>query len=158
MILPALLIGIVAGLRTMTAPAAIIWAIWLEWSPFQGPWFAFLRIWEAPVLMILLMVVELVTDLLPGTPSRKSLPQFGARLVSGALSGAAIGAAQGPTLLIAGFVAGMIGAVIGTLGGAAARGWLASALGNDAPAALIEDAAAIIGAFLIIQIARYTQT
>jgi uncharacterized membrane protein len=36
-----------------------------------------------------------------------------------------------------------VGAVIGTLGGAAARGALARAFGNDHPAAFLEDAIAI---------------
>ena len=49
-----------------------------------------------------------------------------------------------------GAVAGIIGAVIGTLGGRACRGWLATALGNDRPAAFIEDAVAIGGAFVIV--------
>ncbi|MGH9887634.1 MAG: DUF4126 domain-containing protein, partial [bacterium] len=73
--------------------------------------------------------------------------QFGARIVMGGLCGAAFGLAQ--QSLIGGLVAGAIGAVIGTLGGAELRGRLAKAVGKDFPIALLEDAIAIGGAFLI---------
>ena len=75
--------------------------------------------------------------------------QFGARIVTGALSGAAIGAAGG--VLIGGLVAGVVGAVIGTLGGdERARTAGAATFGKDLPAALLEDAVAIVGALLIV--------
>jgi uncharacterized membrane protein len=74
--------------------------------------------------------------------------QFGARLIMGALAGATIGAAAGS--LAGGLIAGIVGAIVGTLGGAAARGKLASIFGKDPPAALIEDAVAIFGAILIV--------
>ena len=58
----ALLIGIVAGLRAFTAPAAASWAGWL---PLGGTWLAFLgSIWTAVILTVLALV-ELVTDQLP---------------------------------------------------------------------------------------------
>jgi uncharacterized membrane protein len=66
----------------------------------------------------------------------------------GALAGTTIGAASG--LLFGGLIAGVIGAVIGTYGGAAVRGRLAASFGKDLPAALIEDAVAVIGALLIV--------
>ncbi len=35
----ALLIGVVAGLRAMTAPAAAVaWGAWLGWLPLAGTW------------------------------------------------------------------------------------------------------------------------
>ena len=104
--------------------------------------------WIAVAIFSVLAIVELVTDQLPSTPSRKVPMQFGARLVSGAFTGAVLGTAGG--MLVAGLVAGVIGAVIGTLGGAEVRGRLASAFGRDLPAGLLEDAVAIIGALLIV--------
>ena len=95
-----------------------------------------------------LAIGELIADQLPKTPSRKVPVQFGARIVSGALCGAAIGAAAG--MLAGGVAAGIVGAVIGTLGGAEARGRLARAFGRDMPVALIEDAVAAVGAYLIV--------
>lgn len=53
-------------------------------------------------------------------------------------------------MLVAGVLAGIVGAVIGTLGGRAARARMAAAFGRDRPAALIEDAVAILGALLIV--------
>jgi uncharacterized membrane protein len=95
-----------------------------------------------------LAVVELVTDQLPSTPSRTVPVQFGARLATGALSGAAIGSVGGSLLI--GVLAGLIGAVIGTLGGRNVRAWLARAFGSDTPAALIEDAVAVLAAVLTV--------
>ena len=74
--------------------------------------------------------------------------QFGTRIATAAVSGAAIGAPFG--LLIVGFIAGIIGAVVGTLGGHAVRAKLANSLRSDTPAALIEDAVAIVATILII--------
>lgn len=148
MVLLALLIGVVAGLRTMMALAGVAWAAKLGLLPLAGSWLAILG-WRftAPVLTILALG-ELVTDKLPSTASRKVPVQFGARLVSGGVSGAAIGMATGNGM--AGAVLGIVGAVIGTYGGAAARSALARSLGRDRPAALIEDAVAIAGALLVV--------
>lgn len=144
----ALLIGVVAGLRAMTAPAAIAWAAYLGWLNLSGSWLAFMgTIWAVGIFTIL-AVVELVTDQLPSTPSRKVPQQFGARLIMGALTGAAIGTPYGGWIV--GLIAGIIGAAIGTYGGAAVRAKLAASFGKDPPAAFIEDAVAIIAAYLIV--------
>ncbi|CDZ36255.1 DUF4126 family protein [Neorhizobium galegae] len=144
----ALLIGVVAGLRAMTAPAAIAWAAYLGWLNLSGSWLSFMgTIWAVGIFTIL-AVVELVTDQLPSTPSRKVPQQFGARLIMGALTGAAIGTPYGGWIV--GLIAGIIGAAIGTYGGAAVRGKLAASFGKDPPAAFIEDAVAIVAAYLII--------
>ena len=143
----ALLIGIIAGLRAMTAPALVSWAAHLGWLDLSGTWLAFFgNVWTRWILT-LFALGELVTDQLPSTPSRTVPVQFGARLVTGALSGAAIGAGNGAW--VGGLFAGIIGAVIGTLGGRAFRGQLAKAFSSDRPAAFIEDAVAIGGAILI---------
>jgi len=145
----ALLIGIVAGLRAMTAPAAVSWAAHLGWLPLQGTPLAFLGFAYTPYILTVLAIGELITDQLPSTPSRKVPMQFGARIVAGGLSGAAIGASAG--LLIGGLVAGVVGAIIGTLGGYEARARLVKAIGGkDLPIALLEDAVAIGGALWIV--------
>jgi uncharacterized membrane protein len=144
----AFLIGIIAGLRALTAPAVVAWGAALGWFDLSQSPLAFMAYRWTPWIFTLLALVELVTDQLPSTPSRKVPMQFGARLIMGGLSGAAIGASSAS--LIGGLVAGIVGAIIGTLGGAAARGKLASTFGKDPPAAIIEDAVAIIGAVLIV--------
>lgn len=145
----ALLIGIVAGLRSMTAPAAISWAAALGWLPLQGTWLAFLGYAYTPYIFTALALLELVGDQLPATPSRKTPMPFGARIVMGAFCGAAIGAPGG--MLIGGLIAGVVGAVIGTLGGYEARTRLVAATGGkDLPIALLEDVVAVGGAYLIV--------
>jgi uncharacterized membrane protein len=144
----AVAVGVVAGSRTMMAPAAVAWAAGLGRLELAGTWLAFFEsVWARGVLTVL-ACVELVTDQLPTTPSRTVPVQFGARLLTGGLSGAAIGAAK--ATLVGGLIAGLIGAVIGTFGGRALRGWLAKAFGNDHPAGFVEDALALGGAALIV--------
>lgn len=144
----ATLIGVVAGLRTMMAPAAGSWAAYLGWIDLSGTWLSFAGYWLTPWLLTLAAMGELITDKLPSTPSRKAPPQFAARVVMGALSGAAIGVAGG--MWLGGLVAGVVGALVGTIGGSAARAKLAAAFGRDLPAALLEDVMAIVAAVLIV--------
>jgi uncharacterized membrane protein len=143
-----MLIGVIAGLRAMMAPAAISWAARLGWLDLAPTGLAFFGYAFTPWIFTVLAIGELITDQLPTTPSRTVPIQFGTRIVVGALTGAAIGAHGGA--LVSGAICGVIGAVIGTLGGRAVRGKLAAAFGQDRPAALIEDAVAIIGAWLIV--------
>jgi uncharacterized membrane protein len=146
--LAALLIGIVAGLRAMTAPAIVSWAARFGVLPLQGTPLAFLGWHYTPWIISLLALGELITDQLPSTPSRKVPVQFGTRIVVGGFCGAAVGLAGGTVW--AGLVAGAIGAVLGTLGGAAMRAKLAMAFGRDRPAALLEDVVAIGGGIAIM--------
>ena len=144
----ALLIGATAGLRAMTAPAAVSWAARLGWLQLGPTGLAFLGYAVTPWILTVLALGELVTDQLPSTPSRTVPIQFGTRLLMGALSGGAIGAGVG--LMALGLAAGIAGAIIGTLGGRSYRARLAAAFGNDRPAAFIEDAVAILGAVLVL--------
>jgi uncharacterized membrane protein len=148
MLVLALLIGIVAGLRAMTAPAAAAFAARYTAHGVAASPLAFMGYAFTPWIFALAAAGELVTDQLPSTPSRKVPVQFGARIVMGALAGATLGAAGGA--LVFGLIVGAIGAVIGTFGGAALRAKLAEMFGSDRPAALIEDAIAIIAAVLIV--------
>ena len=91
----AFLIGIVAGLRSLMAPAAVSWAAQLGWLQLAPTGLAFLGHRFTPWILTLLALGELVTDQLPTTPSRTVPLQFGARILTGGLSGAAIGAASG---------------------------------------------------------------
>jgi len=146
-LLAVFLLGVVAGLRTMTPLAAIAWAAGLGWISLGGTWAAFVA---RPIVrygVSLLALGELVVDKLPTTPSRKAPGPFAARVVSGTCCGASLGAAHGT--LIAGAVVGALGAVAGTLGGYAARARLARAFGRDLPAALLEDVVAVVAALWI---------
>jgi len=141
MICAAVLIGIVAGLRAMTAPAIVSLAAAYGFLGTVWGWVGFMEKPWVSWLFTVLALGELVTDQLPSTPSRKVPIQFAARILMGGLAGATIGASS--VSLLYGLAAGVVGAVIGTFGGASARGALARAFGNDRPAAFIEDAIAI---------------
>lgn len=145
----AILIGVSAGLRAVMPLAAISWGAWLGWIDLSATPLAFLGSIVAVIIITLLAIAELVSDQLPNTPSRKVPMQFGARIVLGALAGALLM----PASWIIGAILGAIGAVIGTYAGADIRGRLARSFGRDLPAALIEDVAAIVLAFLVVYLA-----
>jgi uncharacterized membrane protein len=143
----ALLIGVVAGLRSLTAPAVVAWAAVLHWINLNGTWAAWVGHPVTVTILTVLAVGELVNDKLPKTPSRTAAPLFIARIVMGAFAGAVIGTAWGYTWTALG--AGAIGAVLGTLGGYQARTRLAAAHGRDLPIALLEDIVAVLGGIAI---------
>jgi len=145
----AFLIGVVVGLRSLTAPAAVSWAARLGWLHLDNTWLAFLGFAITPYILSVLAVGEWIADKLPKTPSRKAPMGFTARIVSGALCGAALGATS--QALAGGLLAGVLGGIAGTLGGYEFRVRLVRAIGgNDLPIALLEDAIAIGGAILIV--------
>jgi Predicted membrane protein len=147
----ALLIGVVAGLRTMTAPAVVSWAAHLGLLKLDGTPLAFLGLAVTSWILTVLAVVELVVDQLPSTPSRTVPMQFAARIISGAMTGGALGVQAGS--LVVGAILGVVGAVIGTLGGLAGRTALTARIGAR-PAGFLEDAIAIGGALLIVAALR----
>ena len=145
----AFLIGIAAGLRSMTASAAVSWAARLGWLHLENTWLAFLGFSATPYIVSLLAITELVVDKLPTTPSRKAPAGFLGRIVTGALCGAAL--ATSGSMIWGGLIAGIAGAVAGTLGGYEFRMRLVRATGGkDLPIALLEDVIAIGSAFLIV--------
>jgi uncharacterized membrane protein len=151
-LLLAVLVGVVAGLRAFTAPAVVAWGGLLGWLTLDGTWADWMAHPITVTVLTILMVGELVTDQLPKTPSRKSAMQFGARLLSGGFAGAVLGTAFGYTF--GGLGAGVIGAVLGTLGGYEARKRLVARNGGrDLPIALIEDGLAVVGGFVIVWLA-----
>lgn len=150
----AILIGVVAGLRSMTAPAFVAWGARLGRLQLAGTGLAWLGSAVAAWVFLALALGELVADKLPRTPSRTRPGPFAARLVSGGVSGAALVVGAGGSL-VAGAVLGALGAVAGTLGGYRARTRLVPALGvPDAAVALVEDLIAVGGAVLIVMGAR----
>jgi uncharacterized membrane protein len=145
----AFLIGVVAGLRSLTPLAAVSWAARLGWLHVENTWLAFLGYTATPYIFTLLAIGEIINDKLPKTPSRKAPVPFAARIVTGALGGAALGAVS--HAMGGGLIAGIVGAVAGTLGGYEFRARLVKATGGkDLPIALLEDAIAIGGAIWIV--------
>lgn len=148
-VLLALLIGVVAGLRSLTAPAVVAWAALIGWVDLHGTWASWMANIITVIVFTVLAVGELVNDKLPKTPARTAAPIFAARIVLGGLAGAALGAWPHWTFTALG--AGVIGAVLGTLGGYHVRRRLVAATGGKAlPIALLEDVVAIAGGFAIL--------
>ncbi|MDI3313888.1 MAG: DUF4126 family protein [Mycobacterium sp.] len=146
-VLLALLIGVVAGLRALTALAAVSWATGLHWINLDGTWASWVGQPVPLTVLTVLAIVELAADKHPKIPSRTTAVAFSGRIILGAVAGAAIGTAWNYTWSALG--SGVIGAVLGTMGGLQARVRLAARAGHDLPVALAEDAIAVLGGFAI---------
>ncbi|MEK6285905.1 MAG: DUF4126 family protein [Acidobacteriota bacterium] len=146
----AFAIGVIAGLRSMTAPAVVSWAAHWKWLDLQQSNLAFLGSTAAAYILAAAAIVELVVDKLPQTPSRKAPLGLIARLVLGGLSGAALCTAAHQSVLF-GAVLGGLGGVIGAFAGYEARTRLVKTLKVPGfVVALLEDAIAIGGGFFIV--------
>jgi uncharacterized membrane protein len=146
----ALCIGIVAGMRSMTAPAVTAWGAHGHWLKLAGTPLNFLGSLAAVIIFVLLAVGELVADKLPNTPARTQPPGLIARLLTGALCGAALGATIGVSLL-PGALLGASGGIVGAFAGYQWRTGLVRALRvPDYVIALSEDAIAIAAGLYIV--------
>lgn len=143
-------IGIVAGLRSQTAPAAVSWAACVGWLDLHGSPLAFMGSRVAVVIFSLLAIAEYVADLLPFTPRRTTPGPLVARIVTGGLSGACLCVSAGRSLTL-GAALGGLGGLIGAFAGYEARTRLVAALKvKDRVIALSEDVVAIALAWLFV--------
>src|SRR5438094_1571957 len=133
-------IGVVTGLRSMTAPAVVAWAAHLGWINLSGSRLAFMGSAWAVGIFTLGALGEFVTDQLPTTPARTTAVPLAARIVMGSLTGACLGIAGGASLWL-GALIGAVGAIVGAFGGYRPRGGLVRALQAAARAVAIADAA-----------------
>lgn len=146
----AFAIGLVDGLRSMTAPAVVAWAARWKWLDLHGSFLAFMSSAVAAYIFTAGAIVELVVDKLPQTPSRKAALGLTARGVFGGLSGGAVCAAAGHSIAL-GAMLGLVGAIAGAFLGYEARTRLVKALNvPDIVVALLEDAVAIGAGFFIV--------
>ena len=145
----AFLIGFLAGLRSLTPPAAVAWGAHLGWLKLQG-FLALLATVPVVAVFTLAAVSELVVDKLPKVPDRTSAPGLVARVLTGGGMGACMAAAGGQNLLL-GMALGAVGGVVGAFAGFHARKRLVQALHlPDFTVALMEDAIAIGGCLFIV--------
>lgn len=136
----AFAIGVVAGLRSLTAPALVAWAAEKKYIRRRFPMAALVT----PKLsrkLIKLAAGELLADKLPFTPKRISPGPLSARLASGAVCGAAVTYATEGNWQ-EGAALGAAGATAGAIGGYYARKRL-SRKNSPIALALAEDAIAV---------------
>lgn len=145
----AFLIGLFAGLRAMTPPAAVAWAVHLGWLKLARP-LALVGSLPAVIILSLLAITELIIDKLPSTPNRTAPPGLIARIVTGGFAGACVSFGGGQSALV-GAVLGLIGGIVGCFAGYHARVRLVRSLHcPDFYVALLEDLIAIGGSLFIV--------
>jgi uncharacterized membrane protein len=143
-------IGLIDGLRSMTAPAVVAWAARWKWLHLQHSFLAFMDSAVAAYIFTAGAIIEFVVDKLPNTPSRKAALGLTARIVFGGLSGAAVCAA-GNQAAVVGALLGIAGGVAGAFLGYEVRTRLVRALGvPDFVIAVLEDAFAVGVGFFIV--------
>jgi uncharacterized membrane protein len=148
---PAFGLGLVAGMRSMSACAALTWA-----ASDGRTRDAFIPAGAgARVLATTAALAEMAGDKMPFAPDRRIPPSFAVRLAIGAAGGWAL---AGPHARPAyGVLAGLAGAVAGTLLGRAARG-PDSRTGPGRARGLAEDAiAAGLAAAVVVSAERRRQ-
>lgn len=140
-------IGVVAGLRALTAPAVLAWAVNRRLLRLGSLPFATVISGTASKKMTQLAVGELIADKSPFTPSRLRAAPLAARIVSGAICGATIySVVKRP--LSEGAALGGLGAIAGAYAGYHTRKKLSRDM-PDLKVAVMEDAFAIGGSILI---------
>ena len=142
------LLGLVTGMRSMTAMAVLCWFAYRGDLSLDGTWASWAAKLVTAIIFTVLALGEFVADKLPKTPNRTALGPLLARVVIGGLVGAIVAASLNGSEF-EGIILGVGGALIGTFGGFLVRRELVLRLGSkDWPVALAEDVSAIICAIL----------
>lgn len=145
----AFLIGFFAGLRSLTAPAAVAWAVHLGWLKLERP-LSLIGTVPSVIVFTVLAIGELIADKLAVAPNRTDALGLIARIVTGGLTGACITAGAGRGALT-GALLGSAGGVFGCFLGFYARTRLTKAVGSRGIfVALFEDLIAIAGCLWIV--------
>jgi uncharacterized membrane protein len=143
-------IGIVAGLRSLTAPAVVAWGAHLSWLNLHGSPLAFMESSTAVAVFSLLAIGELAADKLPIIPKRTAPAPLIARMITGGLSGACLCASAAQSLVV-GSVLGGIGGLIGAFLGYGIRKRL-DLYTKDIVVAICEDVVAVgLAIFLVLR-------
>jgi uncharacterized membrane protein len=147
-----LILGAVAGMRAMAAPATLSRAVvrgdvdGLENTPFAA-----LGSPEVSTMLRMFEIGEMFVDKLPAVPSRTSLPPLLGRAVSGGLVGAALFASEGRRAATGGALGGAA-AVASAYAGEQLRAQVGQLTGVPDPAvALLEDAVVLLGAHRLLR-------
>ena len=150
-LLVSFLIGCVAGLRSLTAPAAICWAAHFGWLRVAGTQLAFIGHPITLAVFSVLALFELIVDKLPKTPARTAPIGLGARVVFGAGCAFAL-ATSSRTSPLLDVVSAAVGSVLAAFFGYNVRHLLVVRLHlPDFVVAIAEDVVAVAGVFLILR-------
>jgi uncharacterized membrane protein len=142
------LLGLVTGLRSMTAMAVLCWFAYRGDLPLDGTWASWAAKLTTAIIFTVLAVGELVADKLPKTPNRTAPGPLLVRIVVGGLVGAIVAAGLNGSEF-EGIILGLGGALIGTFGGFLVRREIVLRLScRDWLVALAEDASSILCAVL----------
>lgn len=109
-------IGIVAGLRSLTAPAVVAWGAHLSWLHLHASPLAFMESSIAVAVFSLLAIGELAADKLPIIPKRTAPAPLIGRIITGGLCGACLCASAAQSLVVGsllGGIGGLTGAFLG---------------------------------------------
>jgi uncharacterized membrane protein len=148
-LLLSFLIGCVAGLRSMMAPAIVCAAAYLRWIHLEGTPLQFFTAQPTLWIFTFLAICELIADKLPKTPARTAPIGLIARAVTGGLCGAALAASGGKGLAV-GAVLGLLGGIAGAYAGYSIRRGLVTQMRvPDFVIAVIEDLLAISGGLFV---------
>ena len=143
-------IGMIAGLRALTAPAVVSWAAHLGWLNLQDSHLAWMGSTAAVAIFSILALAEIINDKLPATGSRLAPPSLVIRSITGALAGSGLAIAAHQSSLL-GILVAIVGALAGSFIGYHARHQIVVGLKiPDFPIALLEDAIAIGCGLLIV--------
>ncbi|MCK8492523.1 DUF4126 family protein [Spirosoma sp. RP8] len=149
--LNAFQIGIVAGMRALSAPAMVSHKLaQMQPDPLPDSKLHSLASPKTATVLKVMAVGELIGDKLPNTPNRTEPSSVVGRMASGALSGAALSEVDGKDARY-GAVMGAAGALVGTFAFFHLRRWLTHEQGLPDPVvALAEDVIAVGTAWRLI--------
>jgi uncharacterized membrane protein len=142
------LLGVVTGMRSMTAMAVLCWFAYRGDLSLDGTWASWAAKLVTAIIFTVLALVEIGADKLSKTPNRTAVGPLLGRVVMGGLVGAIVAAGLNGSEF-EGAILGVIGALVGSFGGFLVRREIVLRQGcKDWPVALAEDASAIICAVL----------
>lgn len=142
------LLGVVTGMRSMTAMAVLCWFAYRGDLPLDGTWASWAAKLLTAIIFTVLALAEYVADKLPKTPNRSAPGPLLMRVLMGGLVAAIVAAGLDGSGVEA-VILGVGGALIGTFGGFLVRREIVMRLGcKDWPVGLVEDFSAIICAIL----------
>ncbi len=142
------LLGVVTGMRSMTAIAVLCWFAYRGDLPLDGTWASWAGKLMTAIIFTVLALGEFVADKLHKTPNRTAPGPLLARVVIGGMIGSIVAAGLNGSEF-EGVILGVGGALIGAFGGFLVRRELVLRIGcKDWPVAVVEDLSAIICAVL----------